>query len=53
VTLTSLAALRSLTIAKNCIWWLVVALAGVLVVAHGCHGNEDHELIARAAAVAK
>jgi hypothetical protein len=53
VTLTLLAASRSLTIAKSCKWWLVVALAGMLVVAHGCHGNEDHELISLAAAVAK
>jgi hypothetical protein len=48
-----LAASRSLTIATRCKWWLVVALAGMLVVAHGCHGNEDHELVVAAAAVAK
>jgi hypothetical protein len=53
VILTPLAAAHSLTIAKSCKWWLVVALAGMLVVAHGCHGNEDHELIAQSAAVAE
>ncbi len=34
-------------------WLILLALAGLLVVAHGCHGNEDHELFAQAAAVAK
>jgi MYXO-CTERM domain-containing protein len=36
-------------------WGLVVLalLAGYLLFAHGCHGDEDNELFASAAAVAK
>jgi hypothetical protein len=29
-------------------WWLPAALIlGFVLVAHGCHGDEDHELFAR------
>jgi hypothetical protein len=27
--------------------WAVWVLLGLVVVAHGCHGNEDNELFAR------
>ena len=26
--------------------WLLAALAGLTVLLHGCHGDEDHELLA-------
>jgi hypothetical protein len=28
-------------------WAVWLVLLGLLVVAHGCHGDEDHELLAR------
>jgi hypothetical protein len=31
-------------------WTLATALLGSMLFAHGCHGDEDHELLTRAAA---
>jgi hypothetical protein len=35
------------TLAK---WTLAIALLGSMLFAHGCHGDEDHELFAKVAA---
>jgi hypothetical protein len=45
ITRTS-AAQFCVTLAK---WTLAVALLGSLLFAHGCHGDEDHELFAHIA----
>ena len=51
--LSPLAASRSLKSISIIKWWLFAVLAGLLLVAHGCHGNEDHELIVHTAAIVK
>ena len=55
ILLSPLAASRSLKSISIVKWWLCAVLAGLLLVAHGCHGNEDHELVAhvQAAAIVK
>jgi hypothetical protein len=32
---------------RRLVWAAALALAALLLVAHGCHGDEDHELLAR------
>jgi hypothetical protein len=34
-----------------CRWMAFILLAGYLLFAHGCHGDEDHELLARVVAL--
>jgi hypothetical protein len=34
-------------------WALLAVVAGLLILAHGCHGDEDNELFTGAALVGK
>ena len=53
MTLTPLAASRWLGAVRGLKWFLIAALAALAIVAHGCHGDDDHELVAAGTTVAK